>query len=99
MNKFSDFGIQINKMLVGDKIKISKILDIEVLIVDYMIEESKFPKNKSGKCLYLQIELNNEKHVVFTGSDVLINQIQQIDKNKFPFSATIIKKGEHFEFS
>ena len=44
-------------------------------------------QNKSGNVMTLQIEMNGEKHVVFTGSDYLINQINQIEKN-----------GEHFEF-
>jgi hypothetical protein len=47
----------------------------------------------------LQIEVDNEKHVVFTGSDVLINIIKQIGEEDFPFQTTIVKSGEHFEFT
>jgi hypothetical protein len=37
--------------------------------------------------------------VVFTGSDVLISQIKQVDPEQLPFAATIIKNGEYFEFT
>jgi hypothetical protein len=49
--------------------------------------------------LFLQIEVDNEKRVVFTGSDVLLSQIKQVNPEDLPFVATIIKNGEHFEFT
>ncbi len=99
MKNFSQLNIkQASGTLVGDKIKISKILNRECIIHAFKIEVSKYPKNKSGKCLYLQIEIENVKHVVFTGSDVLINTITQVPAEEFPFVATIVKEGEHFEF-
>ncbi len=100
MNRFSDLGITpTHKRLVGDKIKISKILNREILVKDYRLEESKYDKNKSGKCLFLQIEMDGVRHVVFTGSDVLIDMIEQVPKEKFPFLASIVKEGECFEFN
>jgi hypothetical protein len=100
MNRFSDLGIKpTQKRLVGDKIKIAKILNREILVRDYRLEDSKYGKNRSGKCLYLQIEIDGVKHIVFTGSDVLIDMISQIPKEKFPILTTIIKEGEWFEFS
>lgn len=100
MNRFSDLGIKpTQKRLVGDKIKIAKILNREILVRDYRLEESKYGKNRSGKCLYLQIEIEGTKHIVFTGSDVLIDLIQQVPKEKLPFFTTIVKEGECFEFS
>jgi len=99
MKKFSDFNIKAPEdVFVGDKIKISKILNREITIYQFKIDKSKYPKNKSGEVMTLQIEINNEKHIVFTGSDYLINQIQQVNKEDFPFLATIEKVGEHFEF-
>jgi len=83
----------------GDKIKMSKILNKEIVVCDFKIEDSKFPKNKSGKCLHLQIELAGTKFLVFTGSDVLINTIQEISKDEFPFSTTLVKNGECYNFS
>lgn len=99
MKRFSDFGIKSGDAFTGDKIKIDKILNREITVVKYKLEESKFPKNKSGKCLHMQIELSGTKLVVFSGSDFLMNQLKQIEENDFPFIATIIKSNDHFEFT
>jgi len=85
--------------MTGSKINITRIMNREVVILDFKIEDSKFPKNKSGKCLFLQIEFDGERRVVFTGSDVLISQIRQVSEENIPFTATIIKNGEYFEFT
>lgn len=71
--KFKDFGIKpALQSLTGDKIKMERILNREIKVYDYRIEDSKF----KGKCLYLQISIGESKHVVFTGSMVLIEMIQ-----------------------
>lgn len=99
MKKFSELGVEgLKNLFVGDKIKIVKILNCEIIVHAYKIEDSKFPKNKSGKVLTLQIEIDSEKKIIFTGSDVLLSQIQQIKDEDFPFIATIVKNNEHFEF-
>jgi len=99
MKAFRDMGIKPqHQLFVGDKIKISKVLNCEITVSDFSVSDSKYPKNKSGKLLTLQIELNREPHVVFTGSDVLLDQIGQVQKEDFPFLATIVQNGEHFEF-
>jgi hypothetical protein len=99
MKRFSDLNIVTHSdSFVGEKIKISKILNRDIIIVGYRIEDSKYPKNKSGKCLYLQIELEALKKVVFSGSDVLINTIIQVKKEDLPIACQIIQEGEHFEF-
>lgn len=99
MRKFNELGIKPpSDHLVGDKIKINKILNKDIVVCNYRLEESKFSKNKSGKCLYIQIEVDSEKRVLFTGSDVLIAMIQQVSEENLPFSCQIVKEGEHFEF-
>ena len=59
MNDFKEFGIEIkSKSFVGDKIKITKILDKKVIVHDFKIEESKIQSYRemgAGNCLYLQI--------------------------------------------
>lgn len=99
MKRFAEFDVTGSDCLIGDKIKIEKILNREIVVSRHKIEESKFPKNKSGKCLHLQIEIGGAKNVVFTGSDVLINQISQITEDNFPFVTTIVKSGDHYEFT
>jgi hypothetical protein len=101
MNNFSQFNIKpATKGFEGDKIKMSKILNREIIVHDFKIEDSKVFKDRgSGKCLHLQISLNDEKHIVFTGSSYLIEVIQQIPMEGFPFTTTIIKDNDSFRFS
>jgi len=99
MKQFKDFGIKAEvHNFTGDKIKMSKILNREISVLDYRIEDSKYGNNNS-KCLYMQIEIGVTKHVVFTGSTILIQMIQKIPKGEFPFKTTIIKEDDRFEFS
>lgn len=95
MKKFSDFNIKPDyKGFVGDKIKISKVLNREIIIHDFKIEDSKF----DGKRLDLQIQIGETMHVLWTGSIVLMSMIQKIPKTDFPFIATIVRENECYEF-
>lgn len=98
MNAFSDFQITISqKNFTGDKIKIDRILNCPIVVADYKIEPSKY--EGKGNCLHLQIEHKNNKHVVFTGSKGLMDQIQKVPRDKFPFKATIVKENEMYQFT
>jgi len=66
MHRFSDFA-QEDRPLEGDKLQIDDILNQEISILDYKVNKSKFSKG-SGKCTTIQIESNNVKNVIFTGS-------------------------------
>jgi len=101
MKNFSQFNIQqTTKGFEGDKIKMSKILNREIVVHYFKIEDSKVFKEKgSGKCLQLQISFNNEKYIIFTGASGLIEVIQKIPENGFPFTTTIIQENERFLFS
>ena len=101
MKKFSQFNIEIkSKGFEGDKIKMSKILNKEIIVYDFKIEDSKvFADRGSGKCLHLQISFNDVKHIIFTSSCGLINAITQLSSEDFPFSTTIIEENDRFKFS
>jgi hypothetical protein len=101
MNRFNQFNIKVTtKHFEGDKIKMSKILNKEIIIHDFRIEDSKcFQDRGTGKCLYLQITFNDEKRIVFTSSGYLIEAIQQIPEEGFPFATTIIQENERFIFT
>lgn len=87
MKKFSDFNIAIStNTFIGDKVRISKILNKKITVHAFKLGPSKHFKNE---CLQLQIEVNGNKHVCFSGSTKLIEQIQQVPKSGFPFEATI----------
>lgn len=98
MHKFSDFNIAPEvSSFTGDKIKIGRILNVEITVLGFKIKES---TQKSGtKYLTLQIEKQGSQNIVFTGSKILMTQIQKIDKDNFPFTTTIVKDNEYYEFT
>jgi hypothetical protein len=101
MNKFSDMKIQAPaKGFEGDKIKISKILNREIEVHGFKLDASKcFQHKGSGKCLTLQIKIGESKHIVFTSSICLIETIQQVPTDLFPFTTTIIEENDRYVFS
>jgi hypothetical protein len=101
MKTFSQFNIQLSSRgFEGDKIKMSKILNREIVVHHYKIEDSKVFKDRgSGKCLHLQISFNNEKHIVFTSSSCLIDVIQRVPESGFPFTTTIVEDNDRFMFT
>lgn len=99
MKQFKDFGITpVITGLVGDKIKIDRILNKEVTVEGFQIKDSKYEKG-SGKCLYLQLIVENEKRVVFTASAILMDTIQKVPAENFPFATKIIKENERYQFT
>ena len=103
INKFSQFDIKTpERGLEGEKIKITKILNREVAVHNYKLEDTKVEafKNKGmNKCLYLQVSLNNEMYVVFTSGRALMEVIAQIPKDKFPFTTTIVEENGMYKFT
>ncbi len=101
MKKFKDFGIETaSKAFVGTKIEMDTILNSAIAVHDFRIVDSKFDKGKgTGKCLHLQITSGTAYHVVFTGSGALMDQIQQVPKEEFPFETKIIKENKRLIFT
>ncbi len=100
MKSFSEFNIKPKHgRFVGEKIKMYNVLNRPIIVHDYKINESKFRDNGNGKCLYLQIELEDKKRVLFTGSKVLTNMIKQVPREELPFQTVITKEGESFQFT
>jgi hypothetical protein len=101
MKEFSSFNITAPpRGFEGDKIKMSKILNRKIIIHDYKIEDSKCFKDRgNGKCLHIQISINETKHIIFTSANALIETIQQVSKDDFPFQTTIIQENDRYIFS
>ena len=98
MKKFSDLNIEVeNASFIGDKIRIDRLFNVEITVLDFKLDDSKVKENT--KCLTLQIEKNGNPHVVFTGSTFLTAMIQKVPKDAFPFTTTIVKTNDHFEFT
>ena len=92
--KFSDFAVGETK-LDGEKVKLKDILNQEILVTGHAIHRSKF---KDENYLTLQFEKDNERKVVFTGSCVLMDQIEKY-ADKIPFFATIRDFGKYYAFT
>jgi Tat protein secretion system quality control protein TatD with DNase activity len=98
MKQFSELGIKPTEQqgFTGEKVKMHKVLNRTIVVHGFKIEPSKHNK---GNCLYMQISIGGTKHVLFTGSTYLIDMIQQVPKEAFPFETTIIEDNERFKFT
>jgi len=94
MNRFSDFAEE-ETQFEGKKISIEDILNIEISVIGFNIKKSKI---KNGNYLTLQIEMNGQKRVIFTGSVVLLKQCEKY-QDMFPFVTIIKKIDKYFTFS
>lgn len=97
MKNFKDFGVKPQlKAFTGDKIKLDKILNTEITVHECKITPS---TQNDKQCLTMQIEYKEEMRVVFTGATALIDVVQQLKPDSYPFKTTIVKNNERFEFS
>lgn len=98
MNTFSNLGIKPKEnIFIGKKIEADDILDLEIIILDFEIRDSN--KFAGTKCLYLQIELDGKKRVVFTGGKTLIDVMSQVTKDKLPIKTKIAKEDRILKFT
>lgn len=82
----------------GVKKRLESILNQKILVVDFRIRNSK--RRVGTDCLQLQFVLDRTVCVLFTGSSVLIDQIQNAwEKHSGPFYTTIIKIDKYYSFS
>lgn len=99
MRQFKDLGIKTPiQGFTGDKIKMNKVINKSIIIHAYKIENSKFEKG-NGKCLHMQIEVNGVKHVLFSGSTILMETIKNVPEDAFPFATTIVMESERLQFT
>jgi hypothetical protein len=89
--RFCDFADE-KPQLEGTKKKITDILNTEILITDFRVGNSRY-KNK--KYLTLQFKNSGETSIMFTGSEVLIEQAQKYE-TKMPFYTTIVQRGKYY---
>lgn len=101
MNSFSQFNIKTpERGFEGEKIKISKVLNREIVVHRFRLEDSKvFKKSGAEKCLHLEIAIEGKKHVLFTGAIGLIETIKQVPESGFPFTTTIIEENDRYMFT
>jgi hypothetical protein len=97
LKRFSDFATE-STAITGDKIKIEEVLGKEIEVTGYKITDSKYQKTNGDKVLTLQFKLEGKDRILFTGSNVLMEQTEKY-KNEIPFFATIIKSNKFYTFS
>lgn len=91
-------GITVSSInFTGDKIKLDRILNREITVHDYKIEDS--TAKPGTKYVNLQIEVNGQMHVCFTSGRRLMEMIQQVKRTDLPFKTIIIKENESPIFS
>jgi len=96
-NRFSDFAEEQSR-LEGGKVKLKDILNKEITVTGYKIKKSNYTKTSGDQYLTLQFEINGDKRIFFTGSGVLIEQIEKY-ADKIPFVATVKQIDKYYTFS
>ena len=71
---------------------IDAVLNKEILILGFKTRQSKF---KEGGYTTVQFELDGVRHVFFTGSQVIADQLQKYAAN-IPFLATVQKINRYY---
>jgi len=92
------------EVLEGDKIPIEEIFNLPIVVLAWRIAPS--TKKKGTNCLTLQFVRDGEedKHVLFTGSDVLMDQLREIESVlderglQHKFKCRIVKIRDYFRF-
>jgi len=91
---FGDFAGE-EGPLDGKKKKLSEMLDKEILVLAFRVGKSKF---RDKNYVTIQFENGGDRYVVFTGSEVLMDQLKRHEGN-LPFYATIVKRYNYFSLS
>ena len=95
--RFSDFAKE-EKAIDGDKVKIESILNKEIRVTDYKVKKSKYAKNNSEQCLTVQFEIDGTKKIFFTGSCVLLDQLEKYG-HEMPLMTMVKKIDRYYTFS
>ena len=99
MKSFKDLAVNTAETggFIGAKIDIYSLLNKEIEVHAYKIEKSKFDK-WSGMRLVLQVVVDGEKRIIFSGSTVLMETLKLIAAEHFPFKTVIRKEDRRFYF-
>ena len=90
-SRFSDFANDDQWPLEGKRKSLDDILGHEILIIDFRIASSKY---NDREYITIQFENGGVKHILFTGSNVLKQQLEKYHE-RLPFYTTIMKKGKY----
>lgn len=94
MEKFSDFCNEV--ALVGDKVALSEVLNQPIEVEKF--RKSKSKQKEGTEYVTIQIKYQGKERVIFTGSDVLKNQLEKY-KDHLPFETIIKKINNYYSFT
>lgn len=82
----------------GDVVKIADIVGDEIVVLDYDIFASRYPKTRAdgstdAEAIHVQIEHDGEKKHFYSAADSIKNTLKSIPKDKLPLP-TMIEKGK-----
>lgn len=106
MVNFSD--LVDSKALDGDKAKLEDVVGKSIIVTGWKITNSKYSHKGTKYCTHIQFyyedDTTKEKHVLFTGSDVIKDQIAEIEEklteiNETEFRTTIKQVGNYNSLS
>lgn len=92
--RFSDFAEE-PAALEGDKVPIDSVLNKELIVTGYRIGKTKYCRGGNEHCLTMEVVIEGVKHVIFTGSVVLTEQVTKY-ANMMPFVASIVKINKYY---
>lgn len=95
--RFNEFARE-NMPLDGSKLKLDDVVNREIMVLDYRVKESQFKKKDCEKCMTLQFKMEEKIYVMFTGSNVLRDQIEKY-RHEIPFLTTIKKIDRYYTFT
>jgi len=81
--------------LDGSKLKIADVLNKEILVTGFRANASKF---NNHICLTIQCLIGDQHYVIFTGSQVLLDQCKAYEV-EIPFLATIKRIDKYLSFT
>ena len=100
VRRFSDFATN-DKPLEGEKKRIDDVVNLEITVTGAKVRESKY-KEEIGRKRYMTLQFEMEgsenKNVLFTGSEVLIGQIEKY-REYLPFATKIQKIDRYYTFT
>lgn len=94
MQKFADFAKE--RQFDGDKIPIADVLNKEIVVRDFRVASSKVKQGTDY--VSIQIEMDGKPRVIFTGSNVLVRQLEEY-KDYLPFETIIRKVRDFYTFT
>lgn len=97
IKQFKDLNIEaiVVNEFIGDKIDMKRIINRPIIVHKAKIQ----PSNYDGLRLAMQIELNNEMRVAWNASKFLMNAIEQMKDDDFPFATTIVNENDCYKFT